>query len=80
MVRMANYVNNTNDTSSGLSKFFGIPLVPGLVQIQVGKSEAIAVKSRFYAFTPKTDKLSLNFGKSVGLIEGSRGRSGSKIR
>ena len=39
---------------TGLSKFFGIPLVPGLLQSQVGKSEAMTVKSHFYAFPPKT--------------------------
>ena len=38
---------------AGLSKFFGIPLVPGIVQSQVGKSEAMTFKSRFYAFPPK---------------------------
>ena len=35
---------------AGLSIFFGIPLVPGLVHSQVGKSGAMTIKSRFYSF------------------------------
>ncbi len=38
----------TYNCCSGLSKFFGIPLVPGLGQSQVGKSGAMTIKSRFY--------------------------------
>ena len=34
---------------AGLSKFFGVPLVPGLVQSQVGKSGAMIAKSRLYS-------------------------------
>ncbi len=33
---------------AGLSKFLGVPLVPGLVQSQGDKSEATTVQSRFY--------------------------------
>ncbi len=44
--------NYSYSTKAGLSKFFGITLVPGLVESQVGKSEAMTVKSRFYAFPP----------------------------
>ncbi len=46
---------------TGLSNFFGIPLVLGLSQSQVGKSGAMTVKS-FYSFPPppKTKKSILN--------------------
>ncbi len=46
---------------AGLSKFFGIPLVPGLVQSQVGKSGTMMVKSRFYSFLSKTEKNKAKF-------------------
>ncbi len=48
-------------TFTGLSNFFGIPIVPGHVQGQVGKSGAMFIKSRSYALPSKTEKLSLNF-------------------
>ncbi len=45
-------VQNTSGKCAGLSEFFGIPLVPGLVYSQVGKSEEVVVKSRLYS-SPK---------------------------
>ena len=48
-------VMGNTSTRAGLSKFFGIPLVPGLVWSHVGKSEEIVGKSRFHSSPPKID-------------------------
>ncbi len=53
-------MENFADTPS-LYNFLGIPLVPGLVQSQVGKYEAMTSKSRFHAFPPKTEKIKPKF-------------------
>ena len=46
---------------TGLSKYFVIPLVPGLVHSQMGKSEAINIESCFYSLPSKSEKLKLKF-------------------